>query len=119
MTPGLKKGDDDEDSDDEDSDAESAQPSAAPHAGGRLAKHVQIPGLVDKVLQFIATNSLATDVRRRESVDIVRTGGGTGFEDMPVPALTAIEDVAERYLLRFRKSSMLIDDDKVISQPKV
>ena len=31
---------------------------------------------------------------------------------------TPMEDIAERYLVRFRKSSMFIDEDEIVKQPR-
>jgi len=63
---------------------------------------------------------LTCDMLRRESVDIVREGGGTGFEGLGITP-EEMEEIGERYLIRFRKTSMFIDEDaeKVVSQPKV
>jgi len=63
---------------------------------------------------------LSCDQLRRESVDIVRTDGATGFEDFGMTP-TAIEDIALRYLLRFRKTAMVTDTagGKIIKAPTV
>ena len=45
---------------------------------------------------------------------------GTGFEDLGIEPKT-VEDVAERYLLRFRKTAMLKDTaaGKMIKPPSI
>ncbi|KAL3933709.1 MAG: hypothetical protein SGPRY_000168 [Prymnesium sp.] len=63
---------------------------------------------------------LTRDQLLRESVDIIRADGLTGFEEMGITP-TAIEDVAERYLIRFRKSSIMLDreNSKIIGQQSI
>jgi len=63
---------------------------------------------------------LSCDQLRRESVDIVRAGGGTGFEELGISP-RAVEDVAPRYLIRFRKAAILSDvvEGKVVNPPSV
>jgi len=63
---------------------------------------------------------LTRDQLKFSMTDVVRAGGGTGFEQFDISP-TAIEDVAPRYLVRFRKSSTLVDREagKVVNQPQV
>jgi len=62
---------------------------------------------------------MSCDQLRRESEDIVRAEG-TGFEELGITP-TSIEDIGERYLIRFRKAGILQDYQagKVIKQPSV
>lgn len=57
------------------------------------------------------------DGLRRQSVDLVMPEGAPGFEELGISNLTAVEDVAERYLVRFRKMSMFIEEDEVVNAP--
>jgi len=60
---------------------------------------------------------MSVDQLRRQSVDLCMPEGALGFADLGIDDLVAIEDVAERYLTRFRKSSMFVEDDGVVNQP--
>jgi len=39
------------------------------------------------------------------------------FDELGISHLTAVEDVAERYLLRFREMSHFVDDGEVVNPP--
>ena len=39
------------------------------------------------------------------------------IDELGVESLTAMEDVAGRYLVRFRKMSMFVDDGEVVNPP--
>jgi len=62
---------------------------------------------------------LTLDQYRRQSVDLVQADGSLGFEELGITDLSTVEDIAERYLVRFRKMSMFIDNDEVVGQPKI
>ena len=65
--------------------------------------------------------SLDMDVRRKAS-DVVMPPGAASFEEVGMAAsdLMVMEDLADRYLLRFRKMSEFVDHENadVVSQPK-
>jgi len=84
---------------------------------------VNVPPVLGKALAFGVQNLpdpwMTLDGLRYQSADCIREGGGTGFEDMGIVP-TAMEDIGPRYLIRFRKNSLLVDDDKnIIRQPMV
>lgn len=61
---------------------------------------------------------ISLDGLRRQSVDLVMPEGASGFEDLGINKLTAVEEVAERYLVRFRKMSVFVEEGEVINAPK-
>ena len=61
---------------------------------------------------------ISLDGLRRQSVDLVMPEGASGFEDLGINKLTAVEDVAERYLVRFRKMSVFVEEGEVVNAPK-
>jgi len=70
-------------------------------------------------LQQIPGPWMTLDQMRRQSVDLVKPEGTMGFEDLGMTKkLTAIEDVAERYLVRFRKMSVFVEEGEVVNQPR-
>ena len=57
---------------------------------------------------------------RRTSVDLTMPAGSPGFEEIGMTDLVAMEDVCERYLIRFRQMSAMVDDDNtVVNSPKL
>jgi len=61
---------------------------------------------------------LNLDGFKRQSVDLLQAEGSMGFAELGMDDLTPMEEVAERYLVRFRKASMFIDDtEEVVKQP--
>jgi len=60
---------------------------------------------------------MTVDGLRRQSVDLCMPEGALGFADLGIDDLVVMEEVAERYLMRFRKSSMFVDEDTVVNQP--
>jgi len=84
---------------------------------------LNVPPAFGKALAFAVQQLpdpwLTVDGLRYQGSDVVRLGGGTGFEGLGIRA-TPMEDIAERYLVRFRKNHLLIDDDnKIVRQPRV
>jgi hypothetical protein len=73
---------------------------------------------VGAAFSFLPNPWLSADGMRRQSVDIVQPEGSPGFEELGITDLSSVEDIAERYLVRFRKMSMFIDDDTVVKQPR-
>lgn len=69
--------------------------------------------------QNIPNPWMSVDVMRRQSVDLVMPQGAPGFAELGMTDLVVMEDVAERYLVRFRQmSSMVNDDETVTKQPQ-
>lgn len=68
-------------------------------------------------MQQIPNPWYSLDALKRQSVDLVQPEGALGFDELGISKLTAIEDVAERYLVRFRKMSMFVDDGEVVNAP--
>ena len=68
-------------------------------------------------MQQIPNSWYTLDGLRRQSVDLVMPPDALGFDELGISKLTAIEDVAERYLVRFRKMSMFVDDNEVVNAP--
>lgn len=60
---------------------------------------------------------MTLDGMRRTTVDIVQPSGTLGFEELGMRP-TPMEDIADRYLVRFRKTSLFVEDGAVISQEK-
>lgn len=61
---------------------------------------------------------LSSEMMKRQSVDLVLPAGAdNGLAELGVDP-TPMEDIAERYLVRFRKSSMFIDEDEIVKQPR-
>ena len=59
---------------------------------------------------------MTLDGMRRQSVDLIMPEGALGFNDLGIDTkLTAIEDVAERWLVRFRKMSVFVEDGEIIT----
>jgi len=83
---------------------------------------ISVPEPVGKALAFAVGQLpdpwLTLDGLRHQSADCIRAGGGTGFEGLGIEPV-AVEDVAERYLVRFRKQHLLIDEDNIVRQPRV
>ncbi|KAL1528012.1 hypothetical protein AB1Y20_009383 [Prymnesium parvum] len=73
--------------------------------------------LLARVMEVLPDAWITRDLLLRQSQDIVRLEG-TGFEPFEIFP-TPIEEIAARYLLRFRKTPMLVDDGKVIKAPTV
>jgi len=75
---------------------------------------------VGMAAQQIPNPWMTADEFRRTSVDLCMPEGAAGFAELGMSDdLTCVEDVAERYLIRFRQMSAMIDDDSsVIVQPK-
>ena len=91
---------------------------AEPYAG------VDVPAGVGMALAFgvqqLPDPWLTCDALRRESVDLVMPDGAPGLAALGVAAPVAIEDVAERYLMRFKKNvSHFVDEEeqKVVRAP--
>ena len=68
-------------------------------------------------MQQIPGSWYTLDGLRRQSVDLVATEGTLGFEELGMTKLTTIEEVGDRYLVRFRKMSMFVDDGEVVNAP--
>ena len=63
---------------------------------------------------------MTADAMRRTSVDLTMPAGSPGFEEIGMTDLVAMEDVCERYLIRFRQMSAMVDDDNtVVNSPKL
>jgi len=70
-------------------------------------------------MQQIPAPWMTLDGMRRQSVDLVMPEGAPGFADLGMTKkLTAIEEIAERYLVRFRKMSVFVEEGEVINQPR-
>ena len=69
-------------------------------------------------MQQIPGPWMTLDGLRRQSVDLVMPQGAMGFDEFGMADLTTMEEVAERYLIRFRKVSMFVDDDAVVNPPR-
>lgn len=70
-------------------------------------------------MQQIPAPWMTVDEMRRKSVDLVKPEGAMGFEELGITKkLTAIEDVAERYLIRFREMSHFVEDGEVVNAPR-
>mmetsp|Transcript_44366 Transcript_44366/g.88682 ORF Transcript_44366/g.88682 Transcript_44366/m.88682 type:complete len:343 (-) Transcript_44366:409-1437(-) len=70
-------------------------------------------------MQQIPAPWMTLDGMRRQSVDIVKPEGTMGFEELGITnKLSSIEEVAERYLVRFRKMSVFVEEGEIINQPR-
>jgi len=61
---------------------------------------------------------MTADAMRRTSVDLVMPEGAPGFADLGITELTVLEDIALRYLVRFRQMSYMVDDDSNVVNQK-
>jgi len=68
-------------------------------------------------MQQVPNPWFTLDGLRRQSVDLCATPGAMDFDELGISHLTAVEDVAERYLLRFREMSHFVDDGEVVNPP--
>ncbi len=59
---------------------------------------------------------MTLDGVRRQTVDIVKPEGTPGFEACGIVP-TPMEEIADRYLVRFRKTSVFVENEAVIKQP--
>jgi len=75
---------------------------------------------VGSAMGMIPNPWMSLEGMRRQSVDLVQPESDVlTFDDLDIgKKLTAIEDVAERYLVRFRKMSVFVEDGEVINQPR-
>lgn len=68
--------------------------------------------------QLIPDPWLTVDGLKLQGVETTQPAGAPGLAELGVTEPVPIEDVAERYLLRFKKQSHFEDDGKVIHAPK-
>jgi len=68
-------------------------------------------------MQQLPNSWYTLDGLRRQSVDLVMPDSALGFDELGITKLTSIEEVAERYLVRFRKMSMFVDEGEVVNAP--
>jgi NADH dehydrogenase len=68
-------------------------------------------------MSLIPNPWMTLDGVRRTTVDICKPEGTPGFEELGITP-TPMEDIADRYLVRFRKTSLFVEDGAVISQEK-
>ena len=68
-------------------------------------------------MQQIPGPWMTLDGFRRQSVDLVQPANVMGFDELGMSKLTSIEEVAERYLVRFRKMSVFVEDGEVVNAP--
>lgn len=63
--------------------------------------------------------SVDMDVRRKGS-DVIMPAGAPGFEEVGITETMVMEDLAERYLVRFRQMSEFVDEDEgdLVRQPR-
>lgn len=69
-------------------------------------------------MQMIPGPWMTLDSLKRQSVDLVMPEGAMGFDELGMTDLTTMEEVAPRYLIRFRKVPMFVDDDNVVNPPR-
>jgi NADH dehydrogenase (ubiquinone) 1 alpha subcomplex subunit 9 len=69
-------------------------------------------------MQQIPNPWMTVDGFRRQSVDLVLPEGVMGFDELGIDKLTTVEDVGERYLVRFRKMSVFVDEGEVVNAPR-
>lgn len=63
---------------------------------------------------------MTVDSMKRASVDLTMAEGAVGFAElgMKTEDLVIMEEIAERYLVRFRQTSMMVEDDNsMVKQP--
>jgi len=60
---------------------------------------------------------MTVDGLKLQGCNIVSPDGKTGFEEMGLVP-TAMEDLVDRYLVRFRKKSLFVDENEVVKQPQ-
>jgi len=61
---------------------------------------------------------MTADAIRRTSVDITMPESAPGFAELGMSDLATLEDIAPRYLIRFRQMSSFVEDDgSVVKQP--
>ena len=62
---------------------------------------------------------MSAEMMKRQSVDLTLPAGSVnGFEELGIDDISSMEDIADRYLVRFKKSSAFVDDDDVVRQPR-
>ena len=57
---------------------------------------------------------MTADAMRRTSVDLCMPAGAPGFAELGMAELTPLEDIAPRYLIRFRQMSAMVEDDGTV-----
>jgi len=68
-------------------------------------------------MQQIPNPWFSLDVLKRQSVDLVMPEGALGFDELGITKLATVEEIAPRYLTRFRKMSMFVDEGEVVNAP--
>jgi len=68
--------------------------------------------------QLIPDPWLTVDMLKMQSIATTMPEGAPGLAELGVEEPGLIEDIAERYLLRFKKLSHFIKDDEVIQAPR-
>ena len=91
--------------------------------GARLVVPALPPQLalgVGAAFSLLPNPWLSAEGMKRLSYDNVLPAGAVdGFAELGIDDISSMEDIAERYLVRFRKSSMFIDDEsEVVKQPR-
>jgi NADH dehydrogenase (ubiquinone) 1 alpha subcomplex subunit 9 len=69
-------------------------------------------------LQQIPNPWMTADAMRRTSVDLTMPEGALGLSDLGVTSPMVLEDIALRYLVRFRQMSYMVDDDNNVVNQK-
>jgi NADH dehydrogenase (ubiquinone) 1 alpha subcomplex subunit 9 len=94
---------------------------------GEDSNAVHVPNSVGMALGFgiqqLPDAWMTVDDLRLQSTDVVMPAGELGLADLGITSPSTMEDIGERYLVRFRKSSAFIERDgeeaKVVRQPQI
>ena len=69
-------------------------------------------------IQLLPDPWLTVDGLKMQSVETTMPAGSPGLAELGVEDPKTIEDLAERYLLRFKKRSHFQEDDTIIQAPR-
>ena len=70
-------------------------------------------------MQLVPNPWMTAEGMQRTSVDLLMPAGAPGFDELGISEseLSSLEDIGERYLIRFRKMSQFVDNDEVVKTP--
>jgi len=62
---------------------------------------------------------LSADMVRQQTTTVTMPAVAAGFEELGMTEIYDVEEIAPRYLVRFRQMSEFVDEDEVVQQPRI